>query len=86
MLFTKKVTGLDGKLGKETAQRLLGADVSLYLDAAALNKQYGDQLQGARFLLESQLPSAIPDKVMPINNEMAEVGPIAKWRDDPKTA
>lgn len=50
-LFLKTQSGLDAKLGRETAERLLASDVSLYVDIAAVNKQYGDQIQGARQLI-----------------------------------
>lgn len=46
--FTKKFKGLDGKLGKETAKQLLAADVAVYVDMAAINKQFGDQIKQGR--------------------------------------
>jgi hypothetical protein len=46
--FTKKQPGLDTKLDKATAARILESDVSLYVDVAAVNKTYGDQIQQAQ--------------------------------------
>ncbi len=50
--FTKSQPGLDTKLNKEVARRLLEADVALYVDTTAVNKEYGDQIKGGRQLLE----------------------------------
>lgn len=50
--FTKPRPGLGGKLSPDLARKLLEADVSLYVDTAAVNKEYGDQIQGGRQILE----------------------------------
>jgi hypothetical protein len=50
--FTKPRPGLNGKLSPDLARKLLEADVSLYVDTAAVNKEYGDQIQGGRQILE----------------------------------
>jgi hypothetical protein len=44
--FTRSGAGL--KLDKELADRLLGADVGLYVDMAAVNKKFGDKIKSAR--------------------------------------
>lgn len=56
--FTKEVNGLDRKLGKEDAQRLLAPDVSVYVDVAAINKQFGDQIRTGKQLLDLVLQQA----------------------------
>jgi hypothetical protein len=43
--------GFDSKLKKEMAKKLLDADVSEYLDMAAINKQYGPQIQASRQMI-----------------------------------
>src|SRR5262249_27938807 len=49
--FTKKFTGLDGRLSKETAKKLVESDAALYVDMGAINQKYGDQLkQGAQLI------------------------------------
>src|SRR5262249_38252091 len=50
--FTKKQAGLDGKLNKETAKRLLESDVAVYVDMAAVNKTFGDKIKAFRPLIE----------------------------------
>jgi hypothetical protein len=58
----KQGTGLDGKLSKQVAARLLESDVALYVDMAAINKEYGESLQGFRqivpFLLDQAADNA----------------------------
>jgi hypothetical protein len=50
--FTKPQPGLDGKLSKELAKGLLEADLAIYVDTAAVNKEYGEQIQQGRQFLE----------------------------------
>lgn len=47
-LLTKNNPGLDTKLSVDVAKRLLGSDVSVYVDLAAVNKQFGDQIKEAK--------------------------------------
>jgi hypothetical protein len=49
--FTKKQPGLDTKLDKDVTKKLLESDAGLYVDMAAVNKKYGDQLKQFRQLL-----------------------------------
>lgn len=49
--FLKQQPGLDGKLGGPAADRLLESDVGIYVDLAAVRKQYEDQIQGIRQLI-----------------------------------
>jgi hypothetical protein len=48
MLLTKNNPGLDTKMSADVANRLLDSDVSVYVDLAAINKQYGDQIREAK--------------------------------------
>src|SRR5437868_3334075 len=46
--FVKKQAGLDGRLSKELAGKLLAADVGVYLAMDAFNKDYADQIKQAK--------------------------------------
>jgi hypothetical protein len=59
--FTKKFDGIDGKLSKPLAKALVASDFSVYVDMAAVNKQYGDAIKQAQSAFEQILDSA-PDK------------------------
>jgi hypothetical protein len=59
--FTKKYDGLTGKLSKPLAQHLTDADVAVYVDMAAVNKEYGDQIKGFQAIFEQGLEN-LPDK------------------------
>lgn len=50
--LAKKGPGLDGKLKKEIAKKLLDADVSAYVDMAVINKTFGEQIKSFRQLFE----------------------------------
>ena len=56
--LAKKHPGLDTKLDKESAARLLNSDVALYVDMAAVNKEFGDQIKAFRPLMEFGLQQA----------------------------
>ena len=58
VLLSKKPAGLDGKLSADIAKRFLANDLSLYVNLAAVNKQYGDQIKGARESLEAAMTMA----------------------------
>ena len=49
--YTKKHAGLDTKLDKEVAKKLLESDAGIYVDMTAVNKKYGDQLKQFRQLV-----------------------------------
>jgi hypothetical protein len=46
--FTKKQKGLDGRISKEQAAKLLASDVSLYVNMDDVNKEYADQIKTAK--------------------------------------
>ena len=50
--FTKRFAGLDAKLSKETARKLVESDIAAYVDMGAFNKEFGDQLKAFRPLLK----------------------------------
>ncbi len=50
--FLKKQPGLDTKLNKEAAQKLLASDVSAYVDMTAVNKEFGPQIKQFRPLIK----------------------------------
>ena len=57
--FTKKQPGLDGKLSKEQATKLLAADVGYYVNVDTLSKDYAEQIKELRQALEG---CARPDR------------------------
>jgi hypothetical protein len=59
--FVKKFDSIEGKLSKPLAKSLLAADVSAYVDMAAVNKEHGDAIKQAQAQLEQAL-DATPDK------------------------
>src|SRR5262249_42457979 len=50
--LAKKGPGLDGKLKKEIAKKLLDADLSAYVDMVAVNKEYGPHIQAGRQMIQ----------------------------------
>jgi hypothetical protein len=51
--FTKKLPqGIDGKLSKEQAAKLLSSDIGVYVSMDTLNKEYAEQIKGARQSIE----------------------------------
>jgi hypothetical protein len=60
-LLVKKYDSLDGKLSKSLAKGLLGSDVSVYVDMAAVNKEFGEQIKQFQALFEQGIDST-PDK------------------------
>jgi hypothetical protein len=56
--LTKKPAGLDTKLSKDQASRLLAADASLYVSMDTINKDYGDQIKQGREFLENIIGQA----------------------------
>ncbi len=59
--LAKKYDGIDGKLSKAVAKALLGSDLSVYVDMAAVNKEHGDAIKQGQSQLEQAL-DAMPDK------------------------
>jgi len=59
--FVKKRDGLDTSLSKPIARRLMEADVALYVDMQAVNKEFGDSIKQGREFLEQALENS-PDK------------------------
>ncbi len=56
--FTKKQAGLDGRLSKELAGKLMGSDVGVYLAMDAFNKDYADQIKQAKEAIDGVLQQA----------------------------
>src|SRR5579875_11016 len=54
-VFTKKITGLHTKLNKELATKLLAADVGVYVNMEAVNKEYGELIKQARQGIEQAI-------------------------------
>jgi hypothetical protein len=49
--LAKKGPGLDGKLKKDIAKKLLDSDVAAYVDMTAINKEYGPTIQTGRQMI-----------------------------------
>ncbi len=56
--FTKKQAGLDGRLSKELAGKLLAADLGVYLAMDAFNKDYAEQIKQAKEAIDGVLKQA----------------------------
>jgi hypothetical protein len=54
-LLTRKQPGLDGKLGESVGRKFLDQDLAVYVDLAAVNKEFGDQIKAARQFMETIL-------------------------------
>jgi hypothetical protein len=57
-MLAKKPAGLDGKLSQDVARQLLENDLSLYVNLAAVNKEYSEQIKQAQQLLELAMTMA----------------------------
>ena len=82
--LTKKQPGLDGKISSAVGRKLLDADLSAYVNLAAVTKEYGDQLKAARQFMEAAIeagPGAGTDKQ---SAEMAKAmfGAVFQMLDD----
>jgi hypothetical protein len=53
--FTKKAAGLDGKMSKAQAAKLLSSDVGVYLSMDIFNKEYADQIKAAHEAADEQM-------------------------------
>lgn len=56
--FVKGPPGLDGKLNKDQADRLLKSDLGVYVDAEPFQKQYADQIKDAHKAYNDMLDNA----------------------------
>jgi hypothetical protein len=56
-LIAKKPEGLGGKLSPETARSLVGSDLSVYVNLAAVNREYGEQIKSGRQFIDTILDS-----------------------------
>jgi hypothetical protein len=53
--FGKRQAGIDTKLNADAAKRFLNADLSVYVDMAAVNREFAPQIKQARDLIEQAL-------------------------------
>ncbi|HKA06337.1 MAG TPA: hypothetical protein VKD71_03710, partial [Gemmataceae bacterium] len=63
--LTKKQPGLDGKISTEIGRKFLEADLAAYVNLTAVNKEFGDQIRGARQFMElaiEAMPAGGADK------------------------
>jgi hypothetical protein len=56
--LTKKQAGLDSKLDKDLAVKLLDADVAAYVDMTAVNKEFGEHIKEIRKGIEEAIKEA----------------------------
>lgn len=57
-MLAKKPAGIDGKMSDDVAKQFLANDLSLYVNLAAVNKEYGDQIKSFRETMEGLLLAA----------------------------
>jgi len=88
--FTKKQAGLDSKISKEQAAKLLAADVSVYISVDTLSREYAEQIKEARQALEGILDMGAGggDKAQKDAIEMFKraIGPIFRAVEDSRGA
>jgi hypothetical protein len=53
--YTKKAVGLDTKISKEQTDRLLSADLGVYLSMDVVNKDYAEQIKSAKEQIQDAL-------------------------------
>jgi hypothetical protein len=58
VMLAKKPAGLDGKLSADLAKQFLTNDLSLYVNLAAVNKEYGDSIKSFRDMMEGLMTAA----------------------------
>lgn len=85
--FTKNQAGLDGKLSKEQAAKLLASDVGVYVDVEAVNKEYGEHIKTGRQEFEGVLDQAagsIEDKAQKAGIDLVKkaIGPLFQTFED----
>src|SRR5262249_29026739 len=52
--FAKDYKGVDGRMSKEQAAKLLDSDIGLYLSMDVFNKDYAEQIKAARKAVDDQ--------------------------------
>jgi hypothetical protein len=57
-MLAKKPAGLDGRLSADISRQLLENDLSLYVNLAAVNKEYGEQIKQAQQFMELAMTMA----------------------------
>jgi len=67
-----KGSGLEGKLDKHVAARLLESDAALYVDMTAVNKAYGEMLQGVRQMVGPLIDQAAENAPGQLDKETAK--------------
>ncbi len=84
--FTKKQAGLNTKMSKEQAAKLLSADLGLYVNMESVNKEYGEQIKEAKNGLDQLLGplSAAGDESQKKAIELVKkaIGPIFRTVED----
>ncbi len=85
--FTKKQPGLNGKMSKEQAAKLMNSDAGVYVAVDALNKEYAEQIKQGRQMIEQGLDFGLAqatDKSQKSALELAKsaIGPIFQAIED----
>lgn len=60
--FAKKFESISGKLNANVLEQVTGNDVAVYVNLAAVNKEFGDQIKGGRDFLMSMVENQPGDK------------------------
>jgi hypothetical protein len=84
--FTKKFTGLDTKMSKDLAAKLLNADLGVFVNMDTVNKDYAEQIKEAKGGIEQllALSAGAGDESQKKMVEMAKkaIGPIFQAVED----
>lgn len=87
-LFTKKVNGLNEKMSKEQAAKLLGADLGVFVNMDTLNKNYADEIKQAKQGIEQVLAlgagAGDPSQKKMVEVFKKAIGPIFQAVEDMK--
>jgi len=88
--FTKKAAGLDGKISKQQAAKLLSSDLGVYLSMDVFNKEYANQIKSAHEATDEQLKKLeeTVGKAQKAQFELMKkmIGPIFQAVEDSKGA
>ena len=84
---SKPAQGLDGKLAKDFAGKLLESDLAVYVDMAAVRGKFGDQIADAKKEIEDKIGEA--GDVPGLEKQQVElvkklIGPVFQALDDSK--
>jgi hypothetical protein len=84
MMLAKKPAGLDGKLSPDVARQLMENDLSMYVNLAAVNKEFGDTIKTGRGFFEQIMDSAASGDKASIESTKVAIGGLFQAIEDGK--